>query len=179
LDAFLNDDRIVEVSLMSDDAEVLDPLSRAIVEFREEILLWIDTALVRLREREQVESVAMEERSAPAASTRWGMDSGSQTHSPTRRLGASLGGTELQPVVRWEGSRNNEEIAGRDSLGNSERPPFVTPGPEPDPKSKSAPFDSFKRLGALARLLDQRLKLSEVEASNSSGASGDVGESNG
>ena len=79
---------------MSDDAEVLDSLSRAIVEFREEILLWIDTALVRLREREQDESVAMEERSAPATLTRWGTESGSQTplSDQTSRRATGRGG---------------------------------------------------------------------------------------
>ena len=47
---------------MSEDGEVLDSLSRAIGEFRAEILLWIDEALVRLREREIVEGPATEER---------------------------------------------------------------------------------------------------------------------
>ena len=164
---------------MSDGAEVLDSLSRAIVEFREEVLLWIDTELVSLRKREQDESVAMEERSAPATLTRWGLESGTQTHSPIRRLVAGPGEAELQPVMSRDGSRNNEEIARRDSPDGSDRPPFVTPGTEPDLKAKSAPLDSFQRLDALARLLDQRLKLSEVAASNSSGASGEVGESNG
>jgi len=46
---------------MSHDADVLDSLPRAIAEFREKVLLWIDTALVRLREREQEESLAMED----------------------------------------------------------------------------------------------------------------------
>jgi hypothetical protein len=164
---------------MSDGAEVLDSLSRAIVEFREEVLLWIDTELVRLRERERDESVAMEERPAPATLTRWGMETGSQTHSPSRRLVAGLGEAELQPVIRREGSPSNEKNAERDLLGGSARVPFVTPGSEPGPKSKFVPFDSFKRLDALARLLDQRLKLSEAAASSSSGASGEVGEPNG
>jgi hypothetical protein len=164
---------------MSDGAELLSSLSRAIIELREEILLWIDTELVRLREWERDETVAMEERSAPAPLTRWAVESGSQAHSPTKRLVARLGEAEFEAVMRREGSRTNEKIAGRDSLGGSERPPFVTSGNEPDPKSKSAPFDSLRRLDALARLLDQRLKLSEVAASNSSGARGEVGESNG
>jgi hypothetical protein len=125
----MNAARIVEVPLMSDDAEVLDSLSRAILEFRDEILLSIDTALVRLREREQDESVALEERSAPARLTPWGKECGSQTHSP-------------------------------------------------DPRSNSTPVDSFQRLDALARLLDQRLKSSQEAVSNSPGASGEVGESN-
>ncbi len=51
---------------MSDDGEVSDPFSRAIVGFREEVLLWIDTALARLRQAEQDEGVVTEERSEDA-----------------------------------------------------------------------------------------------------------------
>jgi hypothetical protein len=175
----LNDDKIVEVPFMSDGADVLDSLSQAIVEVREEILLWIDTALVRLRERERDDGVVMEERSAPATLTRWGTDSGSQSHFPTSRLVARPGEAQLHAAMRREGSPDNEKIAGRDSLGGSDRPHSVTPGNEPDPQSKSVPFDSFNRLDALARLLDQRLKLAEVAAPNSSGASGEVRKSTG
>ncbi|MFI5457474.1 MAG: hypothetical protein ACHRXM_18685 [Isosphaerales bacterium] len=164
---------------MSHDAEVLGSQSRAIADFREEILLWIDTALVRLREREQEESLVMEEKSAPAALTRLSMERGSQTQSRARRPGVSLGGTELEPVMRWEGTRNTGEIAGPDSLSDPARPPIVAPRPEAGTKSKSLPLDSLTRLDALARLLDQRLKVSQEAASNSYGASGEVGESNG
>jgi len=176
--AFVNDATILEVELMNHDAEVLDPQSRAIANFREEILLWIDTALVRLREREQEESLATEKRSARAASTRSGMERGSQTRSPPSRPGARLGGAVLEPVMRSEGSRNTEEIAGPNSLGDPSRPPIATPGPETRPESKSPPLDSLKRLDALARLLDQRLKVSQEAASDSSGASGEGGGSN-
>ena len=176
--AFADDDRIVEVQLMSHDADVLDSLSRAIAEFREKVLLWIDTALVRLREREQAESLAMEEKSAPAALTRLRMERGSPTASPTRRPAAGKDGMDLQPVMSWEGTPNPAEIAGPDSRGDLARPPIVAPRPEADTKSKSPPLDSLKRLDALARLLDHRLKASQDAASNSSETSSGVGESN-
>jgi hypothetical protein len=43
---------------MSHDSEVSDALSWAIGEFREELLLWIDTELSRLREQEPAEKAA-------------------------------------------------------------------------------------------------------------------------
>ncbi len=164
---------------MSHDADGLDSLSRAIAELREKVVGWIDTALVRLREREQEESLATQEKSAPAALTRLSRERGSQTQSPTRRPGASLEETELRPVMSWQGSRNTEEIAGPDSLRDPARPPLVAARPETGAKSTSSPMDSLKRLDALARVLDQRLKVSQEGASNSSGASSEVGESNG
>jgi len=117
---------------MSHDADVFDSLSRTIADFREKVVGWIDTALVRLREREQEESMASEKRSAPAAVTRLCTERGSQ------------------PILTETGT-----------------------------KSKSPPLDSLKRLDALAQQLDQRLKVSQEAAPNSSGASGEVGESNG
>jgi hypothetical protein len=170
--------RIVEAPLMNDDAGDSDIISREIVEFRDEILLRIDTALVRLRQREQDESVLMENGSEPANSTRWVIESGSQTDPSSRRLVAGSGAAESQPVRRRDASRNNKEIARQDLPDASERPPVVTAEAEPDPKSRAAPCDSFKRLDALARLLDQRIEFSVGAASNSSEPSGEIGESN-
>ena len=162
---------------MSDDGEALDIFSRAIVEFREEILLRIDTALVRLRKRAQDASVVIEDRSEPDDLARWSIESGSQSHSARKRLVEGVGAAEFQSLIKRDGSRKNKEMARRDSPGGLERPLLVTSGPEPDPESKSAPIDSFERLDALARLLDQRLKLTVGTASNSSVPSGEVGES--
>jgi len=50
-----------EPKAMSQEFEVSDPLSRAIGEFRKELLLWIDTELVRLREPEQADDLVIEE----------------------------------------------------------------------------------------------------------------------
>jgi len=47
---------------MSDDDPVMDSLSRAIADFRDEVLLRIDTALKRLRERDQQESQSVDGR---------------------------------------------------------------------------------------------------------------------
>ena len=47
--------------VMTRDIEFQDPLSWAIGEFREELLLWIDTELVRLQEREPADDSVIEE----------------------------------------------------------------------------------------------------------------------
>ncbi len=125
-------DGIVEAPLMSGDADVVDSLSRAIADFREKVVVWIDGTLVRLREREQEERLAAQEKSAPAALASLRIDRGSPTGSTE---------TVTQP--------------------------------------QSPPMDSLKRLDALARVLDRRLKVSEEAAPNSSGASGRAGKSNG
>jgi hypothetical protein len=177
MDAFMSEVGIVEVQRMSEDGAVLDGLSRAIADFREEVLLWIDTALVRLREREQQESLATEQKSAPAASPRSGMERESQTSSSTSRSRTRLGVAQLEPVMRRQGSGNTEEINGRAPQGDPPRSPIVKLAAEAPAGSNSPPLDSLKRLDALARLLDQRLNVSQDEASNNGGASDRVGES--
>jgi hypothetical protein len=106
---------------MSDEAWVVGPVARAIADFREEVLLWIDNALIRLRDRESGESRAIEQRFAPGTLARSG----------------------------------------------AER------------ESEMPPSDSLKRLDALARLLDQRLKVPQEEGAAGSGASQVAAESNG
>jgi hypothetical protein len=177
MDAFVGEGRIVEVERMSEDGAVLDGLSRAIADFREEVLLWIDTALVRLREREQQDSLAMEQKSAPATLTRSGMERESQPCAPARRFGTRSGVAELEPVIRRQGSWNTAEINGRASPGDPPRPPVVKPAAETPTGSNSPPLDSLKRLDALARLLDERLNVSQEEVSNNPGASDRAGES--
>ena len=61
---------MIEPKAMSHEIEVSDPLSWAIGEFREELLLWIDTELVRLRERDQAGDGMMEEEPAAAIGSR-------------------------------------------------------------------------------------------------------------
>jgi hypothetical protein len=46
---------------MSHEFEASDPLSRAIGEFRKELLLWIDTELLRLRQPGQADDLVNEE----------------------------------------------------------------------------------------------------------------------
>jgi hypothetical protein len=162
---------------MSEDGAVLDGLSQAIADFREEVLLWIDTALVRLREREHQESLATEQTVAPATLTRSGIERESQTRSSTSRSGTRLGVAQLEPVMRRQASGNTEDINGWASQADPPRPPMVKPATETPDGSNSPPLDSLKRLDALARLLDQRLSVSQDEASNNAGASDRVGES--
>ena len=52
---------------MSREIEESDPISSAIGEFRDELLFWIDSELVRLRERVQVDDSVIEEELATAA----------------------------------------------------------------------------------------------------------------
>ena len=53
---------------MSNDDPVMDSLSRAIAEFRDEVVLRIDTALEHLRERDGQESQSMDGWSVPTQS---------------------------------------------------------------------------------------------------------------
>ena len=59
---------------MSNDDPVMDSLSRAIAEFRDEVVLRIDTALKRLRERNGQESQSMDGWSVPTKVTRAGTE---------------------------------------------------------------------------------------------------------
>jgi hypothetical protein len=117
---------------MSHDAEVPDSLSRTIAAFREEVLGWIDTTLIRLRERQQEETMAKEQKPAPPPFTRVLME------------------PEAQPKSTGTGNGS------------------VSQSP-----------DSLKRLDALARLLDKRLKVTDQAPSISPPSSGDLGESGG
>ena len=164
---------------MSLDAGVGGPLSRTIADFREEVLLGIDNALGRLREEGQEQSLAMEEKVPPATLARSGLELESQARSRADRPAAILGAAVSEPAMRREGSRKPQMINGPGSLDDPPRPAMVEAGPETSPSSSPSPSDSLKRLDALARLLDQRLKVSQEAASNSSGASPEAAEPNG
>src|SRR4051794_8221893 len=99
------EDCVIEFEVMSHDAHQPDLLSRAIGEFREEFLVWIDAELVRLREREQEESRVMKEGSAAASSTRSGLGGGPQLGSRTSRPGPRPGRPDLQSEMEEERPR--------------------------------------------------------------------------
>src|SRR5437868_6248465 len=109
------EDCVIECEPMSHDADEPDFLSRAIGEFREEFLLWIDAELVRLREREPEASLVMKEGSAAPASTRSGLGGGPPHGSGTSRAGARPGRADLPSEKGWERPRNRERVAGRDA----------------------------------------------------------------
>src|SRR5437764_15486888 len=100
------EDWVIECELMSHDADEPDFLSRAIGEFREEFLLWIDAELVRLHEREQEASLVMEEGSAAPSSARPGLGGGPQPGSRTRRPRARPGRPDLLSDRGWQRPRN-------------------------------------------------------------------------
>ena len=141
-----------------------DPLSWAIGEFREELLRWIDTELVRLREREQAENRLMEEGRAAAS---W---------IAIRRFAAAVSGSspgrrDLQLGLGWHESRTRERVVERDSGGRNRRPPrrrFLKL--RDGSRTAGRPSDPRQRLDALARLLDDRLKQAQGAAGTWSGA---------
>jgi hypothetical protein len=72
---------------MSHDSQVSDPLSRAIGEFREELLFWIDAELSRLR-REQAENLVIQEELATAGASPLKDEALSPVANPRQRLDA-------------------------------------------------------------------------------------------
>jgi hypothetical protein len=163
---------------MSDSAEAADSLSRAIAEFRAEILQWIDTALVRLREREHEEVPVSTGKPAPAASSTSAAGRGLQVGARTSRPGAKLDVADVQPAMRCEVARNTESIPDRASRCDLSRPPSATPEPQTVQQSNGQPLNSLERLDALARLLDHRLKLVQGVAPSGLAPRGEDGESN-
>ncbi len=150
------------LNAMSHDSEVSDPLSRAIGEFREELLSWIDTELVRLREREQADDLVMEEEPAAASGSQFGASSG--------RLGVSRGSPSFPSGMAWQEPRARERVADRDSVVETAIPPVALPELQTDPEPPPPPSNPRQRLDALARLLDSRVKQARGAAETSSGA---------
>ncbi len=146
---------------MSHDIEVSDPLLRAIGEFREELLLWIDTELVRLREREPAEALVMEEEAAAT---------GSESGSSSSRHGASTGSPHFRSGMAWQEPPTRERVVDRDSVVETARPPVALPELQTDPEPGSPFSNSRRRLDALARSLDHRLKQAQGAAEPSSSA---------
>jgi hypothetical protein len=148
--------------VVNSDSAVRDPLARAIAEFRQELLLRIDTELVRLQEREQAVNRLTEEGVVAAT--------GSQFGASSSRMGASPRKPYLQSGTGWQESRDAERVADLDSVAEAERPPVDDPELEIDPEPRVPPSDPRQRLDALARLLDNRLKRAQGTAGTRSGA---------
>jgi hypothetical protein len=144
------------LNAMSHDSEVSDPLSREISEFREELLLWIDTELIRLRERDHGDDLVMEEEPAAA--------SGSQFGASSSRLGVSRGSPNIPSGMAWQEPRTRERVADRDSVVETAIPPVALPELQTDPEPPPPPSNPRQRLDALARLLDHRLKQGQAAA---------------
>jgi hypothetical protein len=147
---------------MSPDTEVPDRLLSAIGEFREEVLLWIDSELVRLREREQAENRRLEQRLAPATGSHFSASNG--------RLGASPERPSLQSGTGPREPRSLETARDREPAAENARQPLDVPEPETDPKPPGTGSNPRQRLDALARLLDHRLRQAQGEAATRTGA---------
>jgi hypothetical protein len=159
---------------MSQQTEARDSLSRAIGEFREELLRWIDTELARLREREPDEGLAMENESTTAISTPAGLSGESRGGSQTSQNAACSGRAGLPPRVRWELPWSRERAADGDAAAETTRPPIASPATATGPEPQAVPLNSRQRLDALARLLDHRLKRSQGAAGASRGAAAEA-----
>jgi hypothetical protein len=160
---------VFETGVMSNQAESADFLSRAIGEFREELLLWIDTELARLQEREQEENLVVEEVSTAPKSIRSGPRGGSHLGSQTNCDGASPGRPDFLSGMERPTLRNCERFTDRNSRDEITGLPVAFTEPETDPEPQAPPLNPRQRLDALARLLDHRLKQVEGAAGTCSG----------
>ncbi len=121
---------------MSDDDPVMGSLSWAIADFRDEVLLRIDTALKRLRERDQQESQSVDRRLVTTRLVRPDInvvqssaETSAEPHSSSldslERLDALARLLDQRLMATREksstGSRESEEV-GRSNASNDERP---------------------------------------------------------
>ena len=150
---------------MSREIEDSDPLSSAIGEFRDELLFWIDSELLRLRERAQVDDSVMEKELATATRE-------SNFVSSSGRLGLSQGSAICQSGIARAESPSWERVVDRkDLVAETARPPVALPELPTDSELQPSVSNPRQRLDALARLLDHRLKQAQGtgEVSSSTG----------
>jgi hypothetical protein len=150
----LVDERVLEIEVMSPDTEVSHRLASAIGEFREEVLFWIDTELVRLRE--QAEHRQIEE--GPAAET------DSQFSGSNERFRASPGRPSIESRMGRREPRIIETAGDRDPGAENARHPLEVTEAARDPDTPAGLSNPRQRLDALARVLDHRLKHAQSEA---------------
>ena len=144
---------------MTRDIDVSDPLSWAIGEFREELLLWIDTELVRLQK--QIDDSVIDEELSESQFNGSSSRIGATRESPFPRTG----------IARGE-QRTRERVVERyDPAVETLKPPVPQRQPRTDPESPLPVSNPRQRLDALARLLDQRLKQAQGTAETNGGTS--------
>jgi hypothetical protein len=149
----------IEPNVMSHDFVGSDSLARAIGEFRQDLIHWIDAELIRLREQAGA-AVGLEELSGA---------SGSQFSAYTSGLGPSGGSASLQPGIAAQEPPKRERGSDRDSYSTTTWPTAAVSKLATDDEPRSAPSNPRQRLEALARMLDHRLKHPEGFAETSSG----------
>jgi hypothetical protein len=131
------------------EVDVSDPLASAIDELREELLLWIDTELTRVKEHLYAQVAEEELATLPAlqraasASIRGPSNDGLRTRT---RLGHRADPSRQSDV-------DHEPAANLDWPAVAPQEELTDPGPQLPAASPR------ERLDALARMLDRRLKL--------------------
>jgi hypothetical protein len=156
------EDWMIGPNAMNREIEVSDPLSSAISEFREELLVWIDTELFRLRAREQLDDSAIEDEVAAARE--------SQFSGSSSRLGVDTGSPSFQSGIARQDPRTRQKVVDReDPVTEAVRPPVALSALQTDPEPRARVSNPRQRLDALARLLDHRLKQAQGTAETSGG----------
>jgi hypothetical protein len=136
---------------MSQEDGGTDPLLRAIGEFRQELIEWIDVQLGSLPDsangtESRIEPIAA--RTAPSISTRSGRQEttdspGAATERLVSRDGSMVAAPKREPIANSGSSRD-------------------TSLPRAGPGHHAGPADARGRLDALARLLGERLRAVEA-----------------
>ena len=159
-----------ETSIMSQGTEAADSLSRAIGEFRTELLVWIDTELARLQGGDQEESPVVEERATTPGSIGADRSGGSYPGTRTHSEASRPGGPDLLSGRGRETPRDGEMFAEGSLKAEIPGPALAVPGSETDLHPQADPLNPRQRLEALSRLLDHRLKQVDGAARTSCGA---------
>jgi hypothetical protein len=168
-------DCLLEVGVMSHEAESADSVSGAIGKFREQMLFWIDTELARQQERGPAENAAGAGSAIALRTIRSGRRGGSHLASQSDHEGVSLGYPDFPSEMGRELPRDPDRSADRNATAEIKAASDEFPGPDTlDPQAP--PLNSRQRLDALARLLDRRLKQVGQAAGTSRGSAGERNE---
>jgi hypothetical protein len=147
---------------MSHGTDRADPLARAIAEFRQEFLLWIDRELARGHQRDPGAGRGAEERSTAGHPLVSGPRGGSQPRAQPEGVAPRAERPVLLAELGREPPREEERFADRSREAEITAAPRAGAGPEmeteTDSQPQAGPANPRHRLDALARLLDHRLK---------------------
>lgn len=145
---------------MIEQVEASDPLILAIHELRTEFVQWIDTELDRLREHAAIGNRADRAAAAAASSYQFReLPATTTTAAATVRresYSARPGPSEISPPA--------SALAGRVERDQAVKPLRSMPEPPDESRAQVERSDPRKRLDALARMLDHRLKQVQGEA---------------
>jgi hypothetical protein len=154
---------IAGIDLVSDDASELelDSLPRSIAELREEIVQWIDRAIVQLRQRQVDQLLGQEEVTGGGTPDRSTLQHEPRLGPRPPRVGESLRPAGFESAASWEAGREGSmRGAGVPEETRFARAPADRAAEAIDGSAqRQVPArDPRERLDALARLLDNRLE---------------------